>query len=74
MEDLISKHLKAKLDSKNIESMILNTMAGYLKDGLKGNYIWGYKNQFEQFFRDTVEKEVKRIIKEKYSIQIKENE
>lgn len=74
LEDLVAKHLKSKLDSKNVEYMILNTMSGYLKDGLKGNCIWGYQNSFEEFFRDTVKKEVKKIIEERYSIEIKENE
>lgn len=67
LNDLIKKHVVAKLDSNQIESVIINHITQYIKDGKFDRW---RKDSFKDFVKLCIQEEVQRLVKENYKIEV----
>jgi hypothetical protein len=71
LEDLISKHIKPKLDSNHVNNIIRNQIAEYAKNGFEKRGYWGNNKSFEDFVQEQIRTILIAHINENYDIDTK---
>jgi hypothetical protein len=71
LDDLISKHIKPKLDSNHVNNIIRNQIAEYAKNGFEKRGYWGSHTSFEEFVQAQIRTILIAYINENYDIDTK---
>lgn len=71
VSDILDKHVKSKLDSKEMEKMIGNKVANFIKKGSVDNCYYN-RHSFEDMIKDCLKEAVKEEVAINYKIVIKQ--
>lgn len=70
VDDILKKHIRDTMDSIYVRELILDHLTDLVNNGLK-YALWG-RQSFQTYFKKVVREEIKKILDEKYQIEIKE--
>ncbi len=68
INDLLDKHVKAKMDSSSIERIVANKVAYFMKTGKTDS--WHSKHSFDDYMTSIIKDEVERQVKKNYKIDV----
>jgi polyhydroxyalkanoate synthesis regulator phasin len=72
LETVVARHIKGKLDSNAMESMILNKVTQCVKEGIPDGHAWWMKKTyFEDLIRSVVEKTIVERLDKEYKLEVK---
>lgn len=72
IEDVMNKHLQQKLQSNNVERMILNQVSEIVKNGFSSRDYWS-RVSFEDYVKSTIKSVITQQINDTYELEVKIN-
>lgn len=71
LEDLISKHVKPKLDSQSVERMIMNQVTKIVTEGITSGYWYADRHKFETYVIGIMRGILESKVNEEYALEAK---
>lgn len=73
LEDLITKHVTSKLDSKRLEKMILDKVTQVVVEGIPRNdkIDWWIRDDFDKYLMKTIRKVLEEKFNSEYNLEVK---